>query len=151
MLTREGSAEVKEIKMFRPLHQHEASTSSSQSQSKRARVSRVVVCSQCHYRFCWDCFVHKVIELPFNLREIVLQKWFDSGEAQWMYSRELPYRYRSWRVYYALSRGPDPIHYAFIQKTDWTWQDYFTIHQKALIYGSVRIIFYAIDVDNLIN
>jgi len=146
MLTREGSQEIKEIKMFRPLRQDEASSS---VQSRR--VSQVIVCSQCHYHFCWDCFVKKFESLPLSLRELVLQKWFESEDSMWSYARELPYRERPWRVYYTLSREVEPCYLAFIQKIDWTWHDYFTIHQKARIHGSVKVIFYAIDIDSVIN
>ena len=148
MLTREGSEEVKEIKMFRPLHQHEASTSSVQSsQSKSRRVSQVIVCSNCHYEFCLECLAKSFSILPLEVKQIILQKWFDSNEAKWSYTKELPYRIRPWRVYYALSREPNPVYFGCIQQTDWTWVDYFSIHQRARIHGSVKVIFYALAID----
>ena len=78
----------------------------------------VIVCSQCHYHFCWDCFVKMFESLPLILRELVLQKWFESEDSMWSYARELAYRERPWRVYYTLSREVEPSYLAFIQNTD---------------------------------
>ena len=58
-----------------------------------------------------------------------------------------PYRIRPWRVYYALSREPNPVYFGCIQNTDWTWEDYFSIHQRARIHGSVKVIFYVVAID----
>ena len=78
---------------------------------------------------------------------MILQKWFNSDEAQWSYTKEFPYRIRPWKVYYALSREHNPIYFGCIQKTDWTWSNYFSIHQRARIHGSVKVIFYAVAID----
>ena len=67
------------------------------------------------------------------------------------YLSESPYRDRPWRVYYSLSREPIPICFGFIQHTDWTWQDYFSIHQRARIQGYVRVIAYATQLDGVDN
>jgi len=67
------------------------------------------------------------------------------------YNSELPYRHRPWSVYYSLSRGPIPIYFGFFQYTNWTWKDYFSIHQRARIHGYVRFIAYAIQLDNANN
>ena len=46
-----------------------------------------------------------------------------------------------------MSREPDPVYFGCIQNTDWTWADYFSIHQRARIHGSVKVIFYAVAID----
>ena len=144
MLTREGAQELKEIKMFRPLHQGEASSSSS---VKSSRVKTITVCSNCHYESFLECLAKQFLVLPLCLRKVILQNWFDSEESRWSYTRELPYRIRQWRVYYALSREPDPVYFGCIQNTNWTWEDYFSIHQRARIHGLVNVIFYAVAID----
>ena len=148
MLTREGATEIKDIKMFRPLHQDEASTSNSH---KCVQSCPVLVCSKCKYKFCWDCFVTRVKTLPVEVLQIVLQKWFDSEDCMLAYNSEFPYRNRPWRVFYAFSREPVPTYFGFVQNTDSTWQDYFTIHQRARIHGYVRVIAYATQLDSAIN
>ena len=115
MLTKEGAQEFKEIKMFRPLHQGEASSSSS---VKSSRVKTITVCSNCHYEFCLECLAKQFLVLPLCLRQVILQNWFDSEESRWSYTRELHYRIRPWRVYYALSREPYSVYFGCIQNTD---------------------------------
>lgn len=145
MLTREGAPEIKDIKMFRgESSSHKSPVQSSVCQSKSFSIS---ICSQCKWELCWDCFVLRIKSLPVEVIQIILQKWFDSENGMVAYLSESPYRDRPWRVYYSLSREPIPICFGFIQHTDWTWQDYFSIHQRARIQGYVRIIAYATQLD----
>lgn len=93
----------------------------------------------------------RVKSLPIEVLQILLQKLFDSESCMFAYSREIPYRDRPWRVFYVLSRESVPIYFGFVQSTDWTWQDHFTIYQRARIHGYVRVFFYATQVDSAIN
>ena len=90
------------------------------------------------------------------IQENILQRWFDSEDAQWQYCLELPYRIRSWRTYYGSGRTHfgsvgSRVYYVYVQKTDWTWHDYFTLHQKARIYQSIRFICNSAEIDNSSN
>jgi len=80
MLTREGAPEIKDIKMFRPLYKGENSSSKSPVQTSvcQSRICSVLVCSQCKYEFCWDCFVLRVKPLPVEVIQMILHIWFDS-------------------------------------------------------------------------
>lgn len=139
--------------MFRPLYKGESSSSKSPVQSSvcQSRIYSALVCSQCKYEFCWDCFVLRVKSLPVEVIQMILQIWFDSESGMKTYNSDLPYRDRPWRVYYSLSREPVPIYFGFVQHIDWTWQDYFSIHQRARIHGYVRVIAYATQLDSANN
>lgn len=153
MLTREGAPEIKDIKMFKPLYKGESSSSKSAVQFSvcQSKICSILVCSQCKYEFCWDCFVLRVKSLLVEVIQIIFQMWFDLESGMIAYNSEIPYRDRPWHVYYSLSRGPIPIYFGFVQHIDWTWQDYFSIHQRAKIHGYVRFITYATQLDNANN
>ena len=71
MLTREGSAEIKEIKMFRPLCQGGISSSTSIPQPPRT-FRHFTVCSNCTLVYCVDCLIMKIQQLPFDIQHSIL-------------------------------------------------------------------------------
>lgn len=136
--------------MFRPLYKGASSSSKSPVESSvcQSKICLVLVCSQCKYEFCWDYFILRVKSLPVEVIQRILQIWFDLESGMTAYNSELSYRDMPWLIYYSLSREPVPIYFGFVQHTDQTWKDYFSIHQRARIHGYVRIIAYATQLDS---
>ena len=144
MLTREGARDIREIKMFRPLHQGESSSSGSKSVVKSSQSCDILVCNECEYKFCSQCLMNRIKDLPIDVIKVILQKWFDSDDCAQNYRSELPFRVQSeWRVYYGQSRQFVPRSFAFILRTDWTWIDYFTMLQRVRIHRYIQVHAYA--------
>ena len=68
--------------------------------------------------------------------------------------KPIGYTLKSYHI--GLGHGESIMHYlenpilsicGCIQQTDWTWEDYFSIHQRARIHGSIKVIFYAMAID----
>jgi len=113
LMTREGAI----IQTEYAVKKFEFGECSSSSQNN----SQVTLCSSCHYSFCVDCLLEKVLSLP----KIILEKWFWLSDTRHNY--EIPLApINNNRAYFGAVRYP--YHkLVYIYDPNMRWIDYYAI------------------------
>jgi len=99
---------------------------------------QVTLCSSCHYSFCVDCLLEKVLSLPMEIQNIILEKWFWLSNTRHNYDIPLAPMNNN-RAYFGAVRYP--YHrLVYIYDLNLRWIDYYAILQYTHAYERVSII-----------